>query len=106
MSIKFIHSMEQWSFSNPLAEPEIEWEYPDYNIERVVNEEGIIWFGQGTNWVKAPDKGWTMLGTDESVQPLEPGGCVYPEGRNIWIPCEEPIYEALRREFFNNLNTI
>jgi hypothetical protein len=106
----------QWfELERPLAEPEIKWDYPhSYWIERIINKEGdIVWFGQGVNWVKKPNQGWTVLGDDENVKPYETyynddgtvSGHAYPEGRTIWIPCEEPIYETLYKEMINGNTT-
>lgn len=104
-----LRSKTEWfELESPIGEPAIKWDtiYP-YCIERVVNEDGeIYWFGEGTNWVKKPNDCWRYLGVDESVKPtlfIEGGDgegdyYEYPEGRNIFIECEEPIYEKLYRE--------
>jgi hypothetical protein len=103
--MKLIKKTEWFELPSPLGEPEIEWNYSyPYLIERILDQDGtIIWFGEGTNWVKEKDKGWTYLGTDETVEMIpefidELGqrcGGYYPENRNIFIPCDKPIYEQL-----------
>lgn len=104
-------SKSEWfELDKPIGEPEIakNWTESSYWIERIVKKDGeIIWFGQGTNWISY-DNGvsWKYLGTDESVQMIpetknengEWEGGYYPEGRNIWIDCEEPVYEKLYKE--------
>lgn len=121
--IKFISKSEWFEFERPLAEPNIKWnptratingeELNTYEIGRIVKRNGdIVWFGQGTNWVKKPNESWTVLGEDENVKPIEtyynPDGSIsgfhYPEGRQIWIPCEPPIYETLYQEWLKNQN--
>jgi hypothetical protein len=106
--MKLISKSEWFEFPSPIGEPEIKWTYNyPYSIERIVKEDGeIVWFGQGTNWVKKKDSSWTYLGVDENVKPLEVyykedgtiDGATYPEGRNIFIPCEPPIYEKMYTE--------
>lgn len=110
--MKLISKSEWFEFPSPIGEPEIKWEYDySYNIERVVKSNGdIIWFGKGTNWVKKKDNNWTYLGIDENVKPTvfikgENGMgdyAEYPEGRNIFIPCEPPIYEKMYMEKYNS----
>ena len=119
--IKFLSKSEWFEFEKPLAEPEIKWaevrstingEEPNtYEIERLVKPSGdIVWFGQRTNWVKKPNESWAYLGEDESVKPIEVikgmgdegDSFVYPENRNIWIPCEPPIYETLYQEYLKS----
>jgi len=103
--MKLSSKTEWFELESPIGEPEINWDkkYP-YFIERVVKNDGeICWFGQGTNWVKKPNDSWTYLGVDETVKPTvfikgrggEGDYYEYPEGRNIFIPCEPPIYETL-----------
>lgn len=101
--MKLISKSEWFELPTPIGEPDIKWDYNyPYSIERIVNEDGeIIWFGQGTNWVKKNSENWAYLGEDENVKPIEVyynddgsiGGGHYPEERSIWIPCDEPIYE-------------
>jgi hypothetical protein len=93
-------SKSEWfKLDKPYGEPHENYRENEYWIERVVKENGdIVWFGLGTNWLKEPNKEWTELGTDYSVEPLKPGGNVYPEGRSKFFPCEEPIYETLYRK--------
>lgn len=98
-------SKSEWfELDKPIGEPKIAetWKDDSYWIERITRNNGeVVWFGQGTNWVKASGSNqWTYLGTDYSVKEIEPG--VYPEERNIWIECEEPIYETL----YKNLNNV
>lgn len=110
--MKLLSKTEWFEFPTPIGEPEIKWTYSyPYSIERIVKEDGeIIWFGQGTNWVKKKDSSWTYLGVDESVEPTffikgEDGMgdyAEYPEGRNIFIPCEPPIYEKLYIELYGS----
>jgi hypothetical protein len=90
---------EEFILDSPIGEPDIVWREPQYIIERVVKEDGtIVWFGQGTNWVY--DKQWTKLAEDSTVKPLEEylPDIVYPGERNIFVPCEEPIYETLYKQ--------
>lgn len=110
---------EWFEMDSPLGEPDLKWEKERWNekytakepntywIERITKRNGeIIWFGQGTNWVKKKDSSWTYLGVDENVKPTlfikgENGMgdyAEYPEERTIWIPCEEPIYETLYKQ--------
>jgi hypothetical protein len=106
--MKFSSKSEWFELPTPIGEPKIEWKYNyPYSIERIVKKDGtIIWFGEGTNWVREKDKGWTYLGTDETVEIVpefinERGqlcGGYYSEGRDIWIPCEEPIYETMYKQ--------
>ena len=103
--MKARNKSEWFELSKPIGEPKLAENYSEdsYWIERVVKNNGeIVWFGQGTNWV-SKDNGntWKYLGTDYSVEPLEKGGCVYPENRNIWIDCESPIYEKLYLDLNN-----
>lgn len=110
--IKFLSKSEWFEFEKPLAEPKIKWTTNEpYRIERIVRDNGeIVWFGQGVNWVKKPNESWTYLGKDENVKPIEtyynPDGSIsghyYPEGRQIWIPCEPPIYETLYQEYLKS----
>lgn len=106
--MKFNSSSEWFELDSPIGEPEIKWTYSyPYLIERIVKITGeIIWFGQRVNWKKEKDGIWTVLGEDENVKPTEVyynldgsySGASYPEGRIIWIPCEEPIYETLYKQ--------
>ena len=106
--MKLISKSEWFELPSPIGEPEIEWKYSyPYKIERIVKTTGeIIWFGEGVNWKKEHNKGWEVLGEDENVKPTyfikgENGMgdyAEYPEGRIIWIPCEEPIYETLYKQ--------
>ena len=104
---------EWFEMDSPLGEPELKWEKERWNekytakesntywIERVTKRNGeIIWFGQEVNWRKQKDKSWEILGTDYSVLPIKDadGNEYYPEGRTIWIQCEEPIYETLYKQ--------
>ena len=69
-----------------------------YFVQRQISSDGtIVWFGIETNWKKEPNKGWTVLGTDFSVEPIDPINepCVFPEGRTKFFDCEEPTYETL-----------
>lgn len=105
-----LHSKSEWiEFERPLAEPDIKWKDSSYVIERTEDKYGkIVWFGQSTNWVKNPGESWIYLGTDETVEMIpeyfnergERCGGYYPEGRNIWIPCDPPIYEQLYQEHY------
>lgn len=103
--MKAISKSEWFELDKPIGEPELVGNYNEtsYCIERVVKTNGdIVWFGLSTNWV-SEDGGetWKYLGTDESVEMVpetkndrgEWVGGYYPEGRNIWIDCEKPIYE-------------
>lgn len=97
VTLKLLSKSEWFEFEIPLAEPDIVWNKKyKYQIERIVKEDGtVIWFGQNTNWVKKPTEHfWTYLGTDESVLPLDDNG-TFPEERNVWIPCDPPIYEVM-----------
>ncbi len=107
-----LHSKSEWlELESPLAEPNVKWDVERWNTkytekepntyltERTVESDGkIVWFGIGINWKKEPNEGWTVLSTDESIKPLEEGGCVYPKGRICWKPCETPIYEKLYQQ--------
>lgn len=103
---------EWFELDKPIGEPKLVEDYNEdtYWIERIVNNEGeTIWFGQSVNWKKEQGKNWTVLGVDETVEMVpeykddkgEWQGGYYPEGRNIWIDCELPIYEKLYRELQN-----
>lgn len=107
--MKLLKKSEWFEFPSPIAEPDIKWNsnYP-YHIERLLKEDGeIIWFGEATNWVKKPGDSWRHLGVDENVKPTVfiPGSdgmgdyYEYPEGRNIFIPCDPPIYEIMYIKF-------
>lgn len=97
--MKLIKKSEWFELPSPLGEPEIEWNrsYP-YLIERIVKEDGdIIWFGLSVNWLKKKNGEWSVLSTNLDAKPLEKylPEIVYGEDRNIFIPCDEPIYEQL-----------
>jgi len=106
--MKLSQKSEWFELPTPIGEPYIKWTYSyPYNIERVEKADGeIVWFGQDTNWVKKKNDIWTYLGVDDDVKPIvfikgENGMgdyAEYPEGRNIWIPCKEPIYETLYKQ--------
>lgn len=102
MKMKARSKSEWFELNKPIGEPEIVPNYQEesYWIERIVNNDGeIVWFGQGTNWIsKDGGKSWKYLSEDLSVEPLEKGGCTYPENRLIWRDCELPIYEKLYLE--------
>ncbi len=108
--MKLLSKSEWFEFPTPLGEPEIIWQYDyPYTIERIVKEDGkIVWFGQGTNWVKEKNDNWTYLGVDENIKPTifikgENGMgdyAEYPKERSIFIPCEPPIYEKLYIETY------
>ena len=104
-------SKNEWfELDKPIGEPKKVENYREecYWIERVVKTDGeIVWFGLGTNWVsKDNSKTWKYLGTDETIQMIpetkndrgEWVGGHYPEGRHIWIDCDEPIYETLYKK--------
>lgn len=71
---------EWFRLASPIGEPDIKWYEDEYHIERVEYQNGqTVWFGQGTNWVKAAGgSAWTRLGD---------GG--------EFFPCPTPIYEIL-----------
>ena len=104
---------EWFELDKPIGESNIVKSYREdsYWIERVVKNNGeIVWFGLSTNWVsKDNGKTWKYLGVDETVEMIpetknERGewvGGYYPEGRNIWLDCELPIYERLYLELKN-----
>lgn len=75
---------EEWFIlESPIGEPQIEWTEKEYWIERKQFIDGkVIWYGQGTNWVKEPNKEWTKLA----------------EIGFDFIACEMPIYEKLYLE--------
>ena len=53
MRFEVKNKSEWFVLDSPLGEPEINYREEQYWIERVVKVNGdIIWFGQGTNWVK------------------------------------------------------
>lgn len=91
-------SKSEWfELDSPVGE-DIGWRRGEkYRIERRVDENAeVTWYGIGTNWVRAADGTWSYLGTDPTVAPNPDG--TYPEGRDIWISCNEPIYETLYRK--------
>lgn len=100
--MKFISSSEWFELDSPIGEPDIKWNNGyKYVIERIINKDGdIIWFGQATNWVKKPNKNWTVLTTNYNAKPLEKylPEVIYGEDRNYFADCEEPIYEKLYKE--------
>jgi len=121
--MKLISKSEWFELESPIGEQNIKWnktratvngDVPNtYEIERIVKPNGeIIWFGQATNWVKQLNEQWTVLGEDENVKPTlhikgENGQgdyFEYPAGRQIFIPCEEPIYETLYKELQSKTN--
>lgn len=100
---------EWFEMDKPVGEPELAKTYNEktYVIERIVNRDGeIIWFGQSVNWRKIKNGVWTVLGENESIKPTktyyDSEGNIdvyeYPEGRDIWIKCELPIYEKMYLE--------
>ena len=95
--MKLLSKSEWFLLESPIGEPEIDWKDNSYIIERIVKQDStIIWFGQGTNWVKKPDESWTKLSTNESVMPNPDG--TYPSERSYFAPCEMPIYEKMYME--------
>lgn len=97
---KLIKKTELFEFEKPFAEPEMYKHYTSqkYYIERFTYEDGkIIWFGEATNWLKQLDGTWTVLITNQNAKPLEKylPDVVYGEDRNVFIPCEIPIYEKI-----------
>lgn len=74
-----LNSKSEWFIlESPIGESNIKWKEDTYMIERVLNSDGrIVWYGQGTNWVKELNKNWTYL------------------VGNDFIECPEPIYETL-----------
>ena len=108
--MKLIESRQTFELESPLGEPNIKWGNEKYYIDRLQENGKIIWFGQGVNWVKKDNESWTVLGEDENVKPTlhikgENGMgdyFEYPEGRQIWIPCEEPIYETLYKKLLHD----
>lgn len=111
--MKIISKSEWFEFPTPIGEPDYKWDYDyGYSIERLLKEDGsIVWYGLAINWLKEKGGVWTVLGVDESVEPIEIyynddgsiGGGLYPEGRDIWIPCNEPIYEQEYKKLNYNI---
>lgn len=113
--MKLVEKCEWFKLVSPIGEPDIKYHEKEYFIERVVKTDGsIVWFGQNTNWKKELNSGWTFLGDDENVKPKEIyyrkdgtiDGYLYPEGRQIWIDCETPIYEKMYIENYETFKRI
>ena len=95
---------EWFELDSPIAEPNIKYRQDSYWIERLTKDNGdVVWFGQDVNWQKLNGGEWTVLGVDKNIKPIETfyntdgsiDGYTYPEGRQIWIECDLPIYEKL-----------
>jgi len=102
--MKFLDKKEWFSFEKPYGELNENIYSNEYYIERYENTNEVIWFGLGVNWrFKKTDNFWTVLSTDETVEPLEKylPDIVYPEERTIWKKCNTPIYELFYYTYHN-----
>lgn len=82
--MNIVKKSEIFKFDSPIGEPELDsyWYDSEYHIERLVEDNKVIWFGLNTNWKFENDK-WFKLVDSEFVE------------------CSEPIYETKYKELVN-----
>lgn len=96
--MKRITKSEWFIMEKPIGEPDSAFTGDEYQIQRVVDKDGvIIWFGCDINWKKEVDGNWTELTTIPDTKPLEEylPEIVYGSDRTYWKECEMPIYEKM-----------
>lgn len=94
--MKLYKKSEWFEYTSPIGEPDINWKYDSYLIERTVDKDGtIIWFGINTNWKKKKDGVWTVLTKNEDAKPIEKylPTIMYGNDRMVFVETDTPIYE-------------